>query len=466
MTIVETVEAMLNAEPRGNPGSVLAAVSGGADSTALLYSLHDYCDGQHINLVACHFNHKLRAPEAHAADLASVRKACDCLGVSLVTDCAKRGAIRALASVEGSGIEAAARSVRYGFFVRAARAVDAGWICTGHTEDDQVETVLMALERGVDPLALSGIPARRLLSGNLVMLRPLLSVPRRQVEEFLREAGASWSEDATNAETVHQRNRMRHEVLPELEDEFPAFRDAILALQRNAEGRRRVAQEEAEALFWVVDGENSSMDAGAFYLASREARLLSLFGEAHRRGMIKPASRISVPFFAPLLGPARPAGTIVRGRGSHIQREGERLLWSADVVESAEYGYLRSVALGVAVKLPTGLTVTVYSGEKETTDVQPSVLELKQVREPLVIRSHRVGDEIRTASGHKSVASLLAEQRVPQRQRHLVTVVCDRDGVVAMLADGVGSGRDVVARRPASGGVTCTLVNRGVERNG
>lgn len=466
MTIAERVGTVLNPELCGKPGSVLVAVSGGADSTALLYCLHEYCDRHDINLVACHFNHELRAPASHAADLASVRKACDHLGVSLVTDAAKPGAIRALASAEGSGIEAAARSVRYRFFVRAARAVGAGWICTGHTEDDQVETVLMALERGVDPLALSGIPARRLLREDLVMLRPLLSVPRRQVEEFLRERGVSWSEDASNAETVYQRNRMRHEVLPELEDEFPGFRDTILGLQRNAEGRRRVAQEEAQALFWVVNGDDSSLDAGAFYLASREARLLSLFGEAHRRGMLKPSSRISVSFFAPLLGPTPPVGTIVRGRGSHIEREGERLLWSVDVVGSTEYGYLRSVTFGVAEKLPTGPTVTVYSGEKETTDARPCVIELKQVREPLVIRSHRVGDEIRTAGGHKSVASLLAEQRVPRRQRSLVAVLCDRDGIVVMLANGFGSGRDVVARRSASGGVTCTLVICGVDRDG
>ena len=137
-----------------------------------------------------------------------------------------------------------------------------------------------------------------------------------------------------------------------------------------------------------------------------------------------------------------------------------------DVVGSTEYGYLRSVTFGVAEKLPTGPTVTVYSGEKETTDARPCVIELKQVREPLVIRSHRVGDEIRTAGGHKSVASLLAEQRVPRRQRSLVAVLCDRDGIVVMLANGFGSGRDVVARRSASGGVTCTLVICGVDRDG
>ncbi|MEE8441147.1 MAG: tRNA lysidine(34) synthetase TilS, partial [Spirochaetia bacterium] len=128
--------------------------------------------------------------------------------------------------------------------------------------------------------------------------------------------------------------------------------------------------------------------------------------------------------------------------------------------------YLRSVTFGVAVELPTGFTVTVYSGEKETTDDQPCVIELKQVREPLVIRSHRIGDEIRTGGGNKSVASLLAEQRVARRQRNLVPVVCDRDGIVAVLADRFGSGCDVVARRPSSGGMKCILMICGVSRDG
>ena len=468
MTIVERVAAVLDAEFDGNgkSGSMLAAASGGADSNVLLYCLHEYCGLHSINLVACHFNHGLRAPGEHAADLALVRHTCDHLEIPLVTDSAEPGAVRALASDEGSGIEAAARSLRYRFFTRAADAIGAGWICTGHTEDDQVETVLMALERGVDALALCGIPERRLLREDLILLRPLLSVRRQQVEEFLREHDASWREDPTNAETVYERNRIRHEVLPRLEDTLPGFRDTILALRRNAERLRRVAQEESRSLSWVIAGDDSSLDAGAFFRASREARLLSLFGEARRRGLFKPSSRISVRFFAPLLGSRPAAGTIVRGRGSHIQREGERLLWSTDIVRSTEYGYLRSVTPGVALELPNGPTVTAYTGEKETTGEQPGVIELKQVHEPLVIRSHRVGDEIQTGGGHKSVASLLAEQRVPRRQRHLVPVVCDREGVVAVLAHGFGQGRSVVACRAESGGMLCTLVIGGVNIDG
>jgi len=464
MTIAESVAETLSTEVP--PVTVLAAVSGGADSTALLICLHEYLNHRDATLVACHLNHGLRSAAEHAADLEAVRQSCGELGVALIVDELQPGAVRALASDEGSGIEAAARSLRYQFLARAARAISAGWVCTGHTEDDQVETVLMALERGVDPLALSGIPARRELEGDLILLRPMLSVRREQVETFLRKRGTSWSEDPTNAETAHERNRVRHKVLPELEAEIPDVRDAILSLRRSAEGRRLAAEAESQSLSWVLAADESSLDADTFYRSSREARLLSLYREAHRRGMQRPSSRVPVRFFAPLLGPAGAPGTIVRGRGSHIQREGDRLVWSADIVRSPEYGYLRSVTFGVTVSPPAGPALTVYSGEKETANDQWSVIELKQVRAPLVVRSHRVGDKIGTLNGSKSVASLLADQHVPRRQRCLIPVVCDRTGILAVLADGNGLGRNVVAHRSAPGGVTCTLVMFGVDRDG
>jgi tRNA(Ile)-lysidine synthase len=473
MTVVDTVETVLDFElgrisskagPAAlhpPPPTVLVAVSGGADSTALLCALCECPSRNTLQIIACHFDHGLRAPDEHAADLAAVRRMCGNLGIALLVDRAQPGEVRAIAAAQRSGIESAARSVRYRFFAAAARMVGAGWICTGHTEDDQVETVLMALQRGVDPLALSGIPDRRSIREGLVLLRPLLSVRRAQVEEFLGERGVSWSEDSSNMQSAYQRNRIRHAVLPKLESLLPEFRATILALQRSSMSRRGEAEREARALRWTADGEESWLDARTFFAASREARLVSLFEEAGRRGMIKPSSRISVRFFAPLLGPAAATRTIVEGRGSRISRKGERLLWSPDVVRTNDYGYLRSVTFGVAVELPTGPTITVYPGEKEITDGQPIVIELKEVREPLCVRSHRIGDGIRTASGHKSVASLLVELHVPRRIRHQIPVICDRDGLVAILAAGFGSGRDIVARRRPSDGVTCTVAIRG-----
>jgi tRNA(Ile)-lysidine synthase len=473
MTIAESVAKVLNTEfgpiqretgdgaGATSRSTVLVAVSGGADSTALLLALCEPPGRDRIRIVACHFDHGLRAPAEHAADLLSIGGICGGLGVPLLVDRASPGAIRALAAIQRSGIESAARSLRYRFFESAARMVGAGWIFTGHTEDDQVETVLMALGRGADPLSFSGIPARRVHGDGLVLLRPLLTVRKEQIVAFLRERGVAWSEDSSNADPSFERNRVRNEVLPEMEGSLPGFRTTILALQRSSASRRTEAEQEAQALIWETAGEQSWLDAEAFFSASRAARLVSLFEQARRRGMIRPSSRISVRFFAPLLGPRPPAGIIIEGRGSRIRLQGARLVWSTDIVRPTDYGYLRSVTLGVAVELPTGPAITVYPGEKETTDRQLIVIELKEVREPLFVRSHRIGDDIRTAGGHKSVASLLVELHVPPRLRHQVPVICDREGVVAVLADGYGSGRNIAARREPSDGVTCTVAIRG-----
>ena len=116
------------------------------------------------------------------------------------------------------GTEAAARRARYAFLERAADALHCAVIATAHTADDQAETMLLQLCRGAGSRGLSGIPPRR---GRVV--RPLLAVPRRELERYARETGIPHREDPTNAGDSFARNRLRHHVLPVLETVNPAF---------------------------------------------------------------------------------------------------------------------------------------------------------------------------------------------------------------------------------------------------
>jgi tRNA(Ile)-lysidine synthase len=182
--------------------TVLTAVSGGADSVALLDVLHSLGSQWSLALHAIHVHHGLR-PEADA-DAEFVRTLCERMGVPLSTE---RVAVRR--EPPWDGLEAEARRARYGAFRAVAHRIGAQLIATAHTADDQAETVLMRLLEGAGPRGLAGIaPTRGML------IRPLLGARRADVEAHLRARGLGWIEDASNRDPRFLRNRIRHEVLP------------------------------------------------------------------------------------------------------------------------------------------------------------------------------------------------------------------------------------------------------------
>jgi tRNA(Ile)-lysidine synthase len=136
---------------------------------------------------------------------------------------AGRADVRSRAEREGGGLEQAARRERYAFLRRVAREEQAAAVAVAHTRDDQAETLLLNLLRGAGTSGLAGMRARR---GPI--LRPMLAVSREEVLAHLRGRGLDWREDPSNADLVHRRNRVRHELLPYLESRHnPAVRAAL-----------------------------------------------------------------------------------------------------------------------------------------------------------------------------------------------------------------------------------------------
>ncbi len=211
------------------PGPGVVAVSGGADSVALLRALHA-CSAP---LVVAHVNHRLRGADADA-DEALVRELCAALGVPFRVTGADVAALAA-----GGNLEATARRVRYEFFAAVAREVGAAWVATAHTADDQAETVLHRLVRGTGLQGLRGIAARRAAENSGLtppagqeIVRPLLGVTRADVLAHLAALGQAYREDASNSDPRFTRNRIRHELLPLLRTFNP---DVVAALGHLAE---------------------------------------------------------------------------------------------------------------------------------------------------------------------------------------------------------------------------------------
>ncbi|HTR97285.1 MAG TPA: tRNA lysidine(34) synthetase TilS [Candidatus Acidoferrales bacterium] len=186
---------------------LLVAVSGGADSSALLVALASVAPELGLELAAAHLHHGLRGADADG-DRDHVRALCAKLGVPLVdARCDARARMRA-AGLSG---EAGLRTLRRRFLLSAARRTGADAIATAHTADDQLETVLMRLARGTGLAGLGGMRPRH---GR--WLKPLLGATRLEIERDLGAAGLAWREDASNAAPDRFRNRIRHDVVPAL----------------------------------------------------------------------------------------------------------------------------------------------------------------------------------------------------------------------------------------------------------
>lgn len=217
------------------PGDrICVAVSGGADSVALLLALHEANTAQRdalgVGLSAVHVHHGIREASESDADLAFVQDLCHRHDIPLHIHHAD---VPARAAENRETIEEAARETRYAFFRSLIASGHVDSVLTAHTLDDQAETVLMKLLRGAWTEGLSAIHPVVLVETSAAssqqptrtgkVLRPLLSTSRAQIESFLQSRNQQWRTDSTNADTAYSRNRIRHELMPQLRTFNPSI---------------------------------------------------------------------------------------------------------------------------------------------------------------------------------------------------------------------------------------------------
>jgi tRNA(Ile)-lysidine synthase len=223
--------------------TVAVAVSGGADSVALLRALCRVKQGGAGRLCAAHFNHYLR--DEAVEDQRFVEGICEQLGIP----CESGGAaVAEIAASTGEGVEEAARRLRYAFLASAAGRLGARFVATAHTANDQAETILHRILRGTGIGGLAGMPRVRAL-GPATLIRPLLTLRRTEVLAYLHDLKQGYREDTSNANRRFTRNRLRHELLPLLAREFnPRIEEVLLRLGRLADEVQQVLAPLVDAL--------------------------------------------------------------------------------------------------------------------------------------------------------------------------------------------------------------------------
>ena len=417
--------------------AVLAAVSGGADSVALLDALRVLAPSLGLRLHAVHVDHGLR-PES-AADAAFVTDLCRAWSIPLRVE--RVEIARPGRGGDWDGPEAAARRVRYAAFRRAAAASGAVCVATAHTADDQAETVVMRLLDGAGPRGLGGIaPVRS------PYIRPLLETRRHQVEAHLIARGQPWREDASNANPRFVRNRIRHDVLPFLVAHWDP--DAVERLGRGA-ALARALEAALEADARAIVTALGRPVSGAMVLSARElerlpgelaAEVLRAAaaglggGGAQRAGGERALRR--------LLDPGRPRAARLGGvcceRSGPWVRVGAAPV--ADLVERAWQvpGEMALPELGL--RLSARCLVRPAGWEPARAPARAEV-DADRIPTRLIVRARRAGDRFRPwgGPGERRLKTFLIDAGVPRWERSRVPLL-EADGEIIWVA-GLRRGR-------------------------
>lgn len=424
--------------PKG--GRVLCAVSGGADSVCLLHWLNSQRSEYGFELTAAHYNHQLRG-EQSLRDEEFVRSfvAKCCSGVVLVVG---GGEVALRAEQDGTGIEETARNMRYAFLRETARRVGADVIATAHNAEDNAETLLLHLMRGSGLRGLTGIPPRR---DNIV--RPFLTTRRGEIEAYLQVYGLPHVEDSSNTDERFARNRVRHQLLPLLEQMQPQFvahagKTAGLLSQDEA----YLTQQAKRELGAVEERPNGlSIPAAALAeahaaLATRMVRLLldRLNGDG---GKCTAEHLLAV---IALCGSDVPSARVDLPGGLVARRVYDRLELVRDVLE--EGWQEKKLPLPGEVTLPWGVITArpaVYSGQSQTPF--EFYLSCAAAGAELVVRPRRTGDRLaRPGRTGRTLKKILIDEKMPRHMRAMVPVL-DCCGRVAGVA-GLGPDETFVPR--------------------
>ena len=376
------------------PGdSIVCAVSGGADSMALLWALYLLKEEWDLDISAAHFNHHLRGEESDR-DEAFVREFCDGYGIPLHVG---SGQI-----VPGKkGLEAAARDARYAFL----RSLP-GKIATAHTADDNAETLLMHLVRGTGLKGLGGIMPQ---NGNVI--RPMLSITRQEIEDFLAEYAVEYITDSSNNGDDFLRNRLRHHVMPLLKEENPRLSQNLSAMAL------RLRQDEA------------ALAQQAAFEGAPQVEILRNMAPAVRARALEKFLKDS--------GVKEPEAVHIRQAEALVfsDNPSARANFPGGLIIGRKYDIL-AVVSGDTGRIP----YEIHAEPAMCIENTPHVFTVVPVGN-IYIRSRQSGDAIRLPGGTKTLKKLFIDRKIPAAQRASVPVICDDLGILAVGGIGVNLDR-------------------------
>ncbi|MGM9612159.1 MAG: tRNA lysidine(34) synthetase TilS [Butyricicoccus sp.] len=427
--IRQTIAKYAMLEP-GEP--VLAALSGGADSVALLLALQEL--GYPVR--ACHLHHGLRGEEADR-DERFCRELCAARGIALTV---KHVDAAAYAHETRESVETAARALRYAFFRETAGTHKTA---TAHTADDNLETMLFHLARGAGLDGLAGIPPVR--EG---IVRPLIACTREEVEAFLAARGQGFVTDSTNLAGDYTRNRIRQEAVPVLKAVNPRAAQAAAGLAARLRTDRAYLEQQAQTLLqtaardggWDAEtlaGSHPAMRTRALRLACAAAGMPRRDFTARHVAALETLLESNDPSAQADL----PGGFLARREYRLLKIEQKNSMPVTEPGEiPVEIPFDRAFGSGrTRVSVKAAQKDQVFYKSFNTFFAGCDTIDIPT----LVLRTRRTGDRLRLTvnGGSKTLKKILIDKKIPQTQRGKLAVLADKYGVIAVQAVGMDVSR-------------------------
>jgi tRNA(Ile)-lysidine synthase len=420
-----------------SPGStVIAAVSGGPDSVALLHILQGLASEFSLKLLAAHVNHQLR-PEADEEE-AFVESLCRDWGMACYCH---RVEVEKRALVNKKGIEETARECRYEFFRQLKEEVGADYVATAHHRHDQAETILMQIMRGSGIKGLRGILP---LSGYLI--RPLLCLDRKDIEAYLQAEDLPFCTDLSNYDTGFLRNRVRQELIPLLEQKYNP------RIVEHLDGLGSIAREEYEAMSMETEKLLPSLliSRGDKEVVLDQPRFVAIHPAFQKRLLLlvlgwlqgeEGWTALDLSLIVDLAGKPGSAKRIKLGQGIWVQKVYDRLIIGKELPQELHFSYPLSIPGRILIeetgdKFSFELT---KPGENYSSPGSEMYLDYDLLpEEGLYWRSRREGDRmIWPGVGSKKIKKYFIDQKIPYSQRNYIPVLAKGQEVYAVWGHAV-----------------------------
>ncbi len=411
--LVDFVENTLRQQEMVQPGqTVAAALSGGRDSVCLLHVLQQLSVKLSFKLMAVHVHHGLR--EEADEDEAFCRQLCERLGVDFRT---KRVDTPARVKATGESVEEAARNLRYEAFEQLVTGGTAQRIALAHHQQDQAETVLLHLLRGSGLTGLGGMKAKR-----LPYIRPLLETAAAEIDNYIKENDLSYVEDASNQDTAYRRNRIRHQLLPLLQQEY---NPEIVKTLAHMAGRLQEEEDYLDRQTPEVSEEDLSISWLLQYPVNLQKRILRKWLRKH--GLVQDLQQVHMEQLLELAN-GQTGRRISLPRGLTAQKSYDILVIHRSMpCPALQQGFpsfqMEFMTLAQAVK------------QWERPQQVPALPEEKWLSADAleaspVWRTRKAGDYIVAAGGRKKLKDFLIDEKVPREERDRLPLLADGSHVL------------------------------------
>ncbi|AIN94859.1 tRNA lysidine(34) synthetase TilS [Treponema putidum] len=411
----------------GGHVKLLLAVSGGADSMAMLSAFFELKIRLNIDIFVITVNHNIRPEQESSGDASFVLDFCKNKCPCILAEIPKNKVFEE-AGIKKTGIEDAARFLRYKEFEKAAETLEADYILTAHNKNDYYETVLMRLFQGSEPEALMGILPKR---GRFI--RPLLNITRLEIEDYLKEKNIPWREDSTNFKTSYLRNNIRHNLVPALNLCFDGWQNGLDKTLEKIKFQNDFVFEayKTKKEKWVLDKkENYCLCKFLFFISLEKVLKLKFLQEGII--LLKGKRRIPYSVFDDLMKISA-AKKIIFSGGFCIKKEGDNLLLFKTVYEEKKSELFYSIWIDkpCSFDTPAG-NFKALQGEDGFFIVHENddTCGIGPFKPPFCMRSRLFGDEIETSSGSKkSIKKIINEWDISYENRNILPII-EEGGVV------------------------------------